>query len=392
MLDLPAVGPEPEHFSGTGCRISAHAHVTPGTLGFRQAELRIGGKVAYFGTRPIPDDGVWEANWNVYVMFDSTQLPPTGDATVLWTVWDNNMFPWVTSISVPVKNRFATYGRRDFDVEPWTWTFNGSTDPPLWFWFQGDWTWASVDTVDSKMAAMNWSRFDKCTASNWGHVRANTGVANAECLYYSSHGNHDADGFLLLTDTDDAVNFYEPGNNFPSLPYDDELQTILRDTLSSSYEYPVRPVVQTKVGTGMPPFNDGGPPVSLVFLMACCCATTNSPAEAYLWPYRNAYQPPGSPEENKAAVGWDAPFSAYGVGFVAYVFYENLRLGCTVDEARDSAQEAYDSSPWSAASPASLKVWGDFHTRTNYLYTGSSGPRLYPRPFARLTLAYTVFP
>lgn len=44
-------------------------------------------------------------------MFDSTKLPPIGNATVPWTVWDNNIFLWVTSISVPVKNRFATYGR-----------------------------------------------------------------------------------------------------------------------------------------------------------------------------------------------------------------------------------------------------------------------------------------
>ncbi|MGE0002225.1 MAG: hypothetical protein AB7F50_02485 [Fimbriimonadaceae bacterium] len=271
--------------------MSAHAHATPVTLGFRQAELRIGGKVAYFGTRPVPDDGVWGANWD--------------------------------------------------------------------------------------------------------HVRANTGAANAECLYYASHGNHDANGFLLLTDTDDAVNFYEPGNNFPTIPHNNSLQTIVRDTVSSTYEFPVRPVVQGKVGNGVPPFNDGGPPLNLVFLMACCCAATNSPAEAYLWPYRNAYQPPGSPVENKAAAGWDAPFALHAVSEVATRFYSQLLEGRTVDEARDHADDWYQHSPLSDPDnglPANLIVWGGFHTRTSYLYTGTSSKPVYPRPFARTIPAYAIHP
>jgi hypothetical protein len=303
------------------------------------------------------------------------------------------MFPHITAISVPVRNRYATYGRHDFDEEPWTWIAEPEQGAP--YWYEGDASFSSVDTVDAKMLAMNHARFDKCTEANWNHVRANSGALNAECLYYASHGNHDANGFMLWTDTDDAVNFYEPGNNFPTLPYDPALGTILRDTYMAPNHFPVRPVAQAKVGTGTPPFNDGGPPLNLVFLMACCCAATNSPAEAYLWPYRNAYQPPGSPVEDKAAVGWDAPFDLRAISEVATRFYTYLLAGSTANQARDYADAWYQNSPLSDAEeglPANLVVWGDFHTRTSYLYTGSSGPILYPRPFARTIAAYSIYP
>ena len=120
VFSIPAnsTHPMPNYFSGTNARISAHAHLTAGTVAMTEAILFIGGIESYHGYREyIPGDPV-PANWNVHIMFDSTQFASPGNLTIEFRVKDETGVWHSYQTFAPNKNKGAFYEHPDPSFSP----------------------------------------------------------------------------------------------------------------------------------------------------------------------------------------------------------------------------------------------------------------------------------
>ena len=152
--------------------------------------------------------------------------------------------------------------------------------------------------------------------------------------------------------------------------YGNQLGGLFRDETS------VLPARIAAVGSGMPPFNSGVPPICFAFIAACDTSGGdpelpgygNAFAEGLLYPYNNAYFL--APNENMAQCGYKITFQTDQNLVCTQALYSALCSGWTVDQARFRSYIAYkgDNKPLSATDY--MAVWGQFQTRVHGVYTG----------------------
>ncbi len=124
--------------------------------------------------------------------------------------------------------------------------------------------------------------------------------------------------------------------------------------------FDVLPRTQSKVGTGMPPFQSGLPTTWLSYIDACESSQTNSFAESMLWPYHNYY---GGWTENQANIGWDANSAWYNKSYHAIEMYQYML------EGYDNVHTASVVGGFPRYSGvASMVVHGDHHARIKGAY------------------------
>lgn len=348
----------PNYFSGTNSRISGHAHVGPGSMGFTEAWLLVGGVEAYHETRPVPDGEEWLANWNVNVMFDSTVFPSGQSVQVEFKVRDDTGALYSGFASIPVINRAVIYGRFDMDVWPVTWASS------RYEYVLGNSNWASTDVVQNKLAEIGYGIHALVTSLLWEATGHSADIGQATSFYVASHGGSGGGGFFR-TDADDYFPQYS-GN--PSGPPTTPPEFMNGVTPMGASWHQILPIRVAANGTGLPPFNSGEPPINLAFVMACATATDNELAEAFLYPLGNAYTgAPLSFPENQAQCGYSINVRLDDYQAQATRFFQSLKEGYTANAARVHAQQAYSVE----LDENFLIVWGDFATKLKGVYQGN---------------------
>lgn len=129
------------------------------------------------------------------------------------------------------------------------------------------------------------------------------------------------------------------------------------------------------VGSGVPPFNTGTPPIGLAFVDACLTGLNSAFAYALLEPYDNAYTHNWC--ENQAQVGWRIRTLVNRTRVCNEAFWTALAQGKMALQARNEMVRRYldRSDPISDAEAREyVSVWGDYYAR---LY-GSILERIHP--------------
>lgn len=161
-------------------------------------------------------------------------------------------------------------------------------------------------------------------------------------------------------------------------------------------------------GTGLPPFNSTGKPITTYVHIDSCWSGSPGHGKftSWFWPYQNAYFPTPPPPGviDQAVFGYTGRTWWADRQRMANEYWWRLEAARTIVEMRDALLEAcldyfketggeiyvrfdpYPSSlnaiPRSLAMPEDCPVWGDWYTRITGVYTGDTtvAPAYWHRP------------
>lgn len=325
----------PNYFSSTNCRASGNAMVYGPVLGspayFVWGELALNGHVvdsfSYVSGEPQP------LSLPLQARFDSTYFGDGGTIVVSLEALDNFGRLNSASNSAPLKNKAKL-----FQLEEFSDSILENAIPPVN---------SALMSVDYATTVHN--------DSSWTHQTIRDELSDCAILFIASHGNKLS--HLL-------------GNLMP---------------LYADFYRPYREFVN---GSGLPPFNSSGsPPTALMHLLACWCGSPSPvwPVEnrfaQVMYPYDTAYN---EGTANQALIAYDGEIVIDEMALLASRFTNYaVNETWTINEARDRTLYAnilFEDIHIRVKVGGELKVmnvreemrlWGDFHTRIKWLYTGS---------------------
>lgn len=257
----------PNYWSGTNCRASGWAQIGGPIYA---AELFLNGELVneWVIGNPIEEEAPW--NFFLEVMFDSSHF--------------SNGTP------VEVKFRVLTYSG-------WQ---EGSSDPDpivnnklMMFEDPAPPTPDPVPTVQALMSGKNYLLYGE-DGPSWGETDYFAIMSGSNAVFYAGHGN----------------------------PYEHSAPT------GSTLTWPEYEAYRTShIGSGIPPFNTGAPPVNFCHLVACNCGDTNDFIRV-CHPYYMAWGGPWM--ENQALLAYTCYTSQSHRALNAELIWEKLALGYTV--------------------------------------------------------------
>lgn len=181
------------------------------------------------------------------------------------------------------------------------------------------------------------------TATYWTRSQFLDAYEQCTLIYVDTHGACGQGSFV----------FDSNSQPISALPH-----SVLPDVITRS---------QSKVGSGLPPFQSGLPPTWISYYDACSSSVDNSFAEASLWPYINYY---GGWNENQANIGWSATSHWYSKSHHAWEMYESM---LNYDSNVHWARLQFGAGPRTSGA-ASMIVHGDYHARLKGAYYPYAGP------------------
>lgn len=356
----------PLYWSGTNCRASISVIALRDSGCFKRARFYI--------RNGSGQDPVYEANWGgpgmpptfgITMMFDSTHFSYATPITVELQMTDqyNNVFSY--SYSAPVKNCAVLYGLAEFEQ---------SINPLL----------HGAAAGLEHLPDMNYDYREKRTAG-WSFTNLIEDLQPSNIFYVNSHGGHtndhplDPDGLPSVNERYWFITSLKEGNDKEMTERVLGMPPLIG--MSGYWWYALYGHISAKIGTGVPPHNSTGkPPVNLAFIDACWTGRNNEFAEGLLWPYV-AHTTPGvcacgSYVENQSQVGYRIQFEGLNSYTCMNAYWECLKTGATVWEARNILYDEYIDFLNDPGSPEALQaIWGDFCTRVHAVYNFSfSGP------------------
>jgi len=256
------------------------------------AELQINGEVV--------NQIIWNPGDPDYVamlpsvMFDSTHFANGSTVTVTVRSEEDLGHGGQASASAPVKNFASLFGRYDLESSvpiAWNW------DDPVGYYFIGDMSWHGLPWAAAFLSSMGYYIEHQVTSRGWGSGDLLAGLADCTVFYVHTHGATT----YYWTDLNDFYNWY------PAAPESWSENAYASSTGGDPYGFVLEPTRVNAMGSGLPPFNSTGlPPIALSFMVACDTGTNNDFAEAYLYPYTNAYVNPAI--EDQSELGYNLPF------------------------------------------------------------------------------------
>lgn len=337
----------PLYFSGAACRASGAVDESEGPPIWM--DLFVNGELVahwdWFQDVPEMPEGL-------QVMFDSSHFPNGTTVTVEFDAYFLYGGASHASGTSVVGNRAVLFGRHDFEV----------TGHPDQFGFPA---------VLSSLSSSNYVSIWQITTLGWADYDYLASLeSNPNVLYIHTHG--------------------DAGVQMPSPPQPAPVGTWLLsdyDELPSPPQYPVDPFYinsgeclaarQAAIGTGgLPPYNPSGkPPINIGFNDGCLTGLGNGFAEAYLWPYQNAY---GMWTECQSQLGWSVLKYSLATRPCMEEFWTNMQIGYTADEARVEAENRYYQ--WVMEHGIEEKLpgqrflihcYGDWYARLHGVYSGT---------------------
>lgn len=365
-------GNPPHYFSGTGCRVWGSAVVTGApTTGFVEAKIVVQGVVVkhWSSTEPALQ------HLTLSAVIDSTHFAHDSEVAVSFLArGDDNV--WYTSpiAYVPVYNVAGIFGRHDIEVAHLSWGY--TTQHPEGEWLTGDSSWKSCDTVADAYLAMNHFIYGDGprVEAGWDWADLSLGIQGSTSMFISTHGGIGEvwSAAYFLTDSDDATNYY------PNAPNEEDKEHVVGTSVYEGLKE-ILPVRVNANGTGLPPYNTGNPPMNFVWVNACKSGYQDVPTidntfpEAFLHPIDNAFHPTPIPE-NQAYCGYLINFLLRRNADTTAEFFERLKSGYTVNQAREFAYIAYANwqvpRNFQTLAHEWMAVYGDWKTRVHGVYTG----------------------
>jgi hypothetical protein len=293
------------------------------------AILKINGVTVKEWSETDPGDGPIVPT-GLGVSFDSTHFADGAMVTVSIEAWDDQGGHGSAQDSAPVNNRGIAYGRHDFEyLKP---------------------GWAGVPSVTAAWEATNHT-YTADVSSGWTSAEILGSLATATIFYVNTHGDTLDNKWWFNSDRDEANGIWE--NIYPRFDEPNVLE-----------------VRQTAVGTGLPPWNSGVPPISIGFTDACTTGQTNEFAAGLLWPYESQ----NGWTVDQAVLGWSIYSEGRATTATQTAFWNALAEGYTVNKARNRALDAYSQALNIPRVPNdTLRVWGDFATTMHGVYLGIDG-------------------
>jgi hypothetical protein len=298
IFRIPQDGsPMPNYWSGTNCRASASVDMftSEGTPiePIVQAELLLNGEQVYWWFAANPFAAPWSKA--VKVMFDSSHFANNVPVEVTYRVWGlytGTMYEHESAVDPIVKNKVMMFEHDDTGFTP-----------------------DAVPIVESRMSGKNYSLFSQY-GGTWSDTFYFATMNGSNAVFYAGHGN---ENFHTATD-------------FTSMWW---------------HEYETERGVH--IGSGIPPFNTGAPPVNFCHIVACNCGDTNNFIRA-CHPYYMAWGGPWM--EDQALMAYTVYIRTGDVSIHADKIWSNLAQGWTAGYT-----QGWFDTIWLDENPGVLRVW-----------------------------------
>lgn len=261
----------PLYFSGTNCKVQASVVISGGgTHGFSEAFISLNGSLAWH----------WQSNEPVQqhlshlLTFDSTHFAPGSTVVVAFGAkGDDGNWYYAQPYEVQVINRAAVYGRYDLEVPHVTFVVDSPTSG---HYVVGTDAWEGCPSAKTYYESMSYDA-RKVTTLGWTHpIYTQSTFAQdlqwATSVYINTHGAPLPNSWTLTDprrttffndDYDDVAPFWLAGETDPRL-------LPSGTTITGTYVVPkILPLREVANGTGLPPTNSGGPPISLAWVDGC---------------------------------------------------------------------------------------------------------------------------
>lgn len=338
----------PLYFSGAACRASGIVEAGDGIGPVIWMDLFINGDLVahwdWFQDTPFPPAGL-------QVMFDSSHFAHGSTVLVEFDAYFEGGGSTHASGSSAVKNSAVLYGRNDFEV-------TGHVDQK------------GFPAVIGSLAASNYDTPVTVTTLGWADYNFLAALeSDKNVSYVHTHG----EAATLMPN----LPFPVPGAAWITSDYD-ELSNppgpVSQFYVDALEVYASR---QLAIGSGnLPPYNPSGkPPLNIAFNDCCATGINNTFAEAYLWPYANAY---GGWTECQSQLGWSVIKYSLATKVSMLAFWGHLQQGYTADEARLQAEATYRT--WVLYNVGDIDLpdqrlllhcYGDWYTRLHGVYSGT---------------------
>lgn len=371
--------PMPLYFSGTACRATGSLDSITAEGYPTKMNLWIGGELAAHWETDLGPDLAAKPDQTLSsvkpqkpsdrklaaasipralsVMFDSPHFANGTQLEVRFEAWTNKGY-FTNKKSAPVKNIAAIFGRYDLEVL--------SPEGPGQKGIPAVVQACNQMQINSSTIIVPTTASQKGWPSSWYYSALQQPVSVAyihthgERVVYPPTNPYDPSFIGLWSDLDEL-----------SLPAGTQPPTEYMIAPQSSSGGSVQSSRQQAMGSGLPPFNSSGlPPIWLAFNDACITGRTNAYAEAYLWPYQNAY---GGWCENQASCGWTIYKSTNQTKACIEVFWSAMASGWDTDTARVRLYFSYQGDDKPTNERALVHVYGDFCTRLHGVYTAQLG-------------------
>jgi len=379
-----SIGPPPNYLSGTFCRLTGTAVAVGGTTrGFLAATLFVNGY-------PVKH---WEnqepalQHITIAAVIDSTHFAHASNVSIWMTALGDDQVTYTSpTTTIGVWNLAAVFGRYDLEFDWLNWQVTGPPGQEEGAWVTGDGSWGGCVPAAEHLLDMNHFLYGQGIRAeqgwDWADISAAFGPSTV--AYVNTHGGVD-DGIFcqpfFRTDSDDYWYYWpDPFEENEQHPQE-RIFGVLSGSIPPHY-YEVMPIRQLAIGGGLPPINDGTPPMNLAYIDGCECAVQlpngNPPInctfpEAFLYPVTNAYNPPVAPED-QAFCSFLIKVNAYRTSATVSEFFGRLEEGYTVNQARVFAFFVYSNGAlprdWESLAHLWMAVYGDWATRTHGVYTG----------------------
>ncbi len=348
---VPASGtPMPNYFSGTACRAQGAIYPVSGK-NMVDSQLTINGEVVctITATPPMMYVAMFPS-----VIFDSTHFANGSAVTVTASGHDNAGNFYTGSGTSIVKNRAMFYGRYDFEVT--------SPAGPGQKGIPTARTFCTYANIQADQVVVPQGASDQGWRASRFYNDLQT--SGSSIVYVHTHGEQTY-----------------PTWNPPVTPPDTSISSDLDEvdpnnaTLASEYSILASTVFAAQsnaIGTGgLPPYNPSGvPPIWLEFNDACYTGQNNAFANAFLYPYANAY---GGWCENQAQLGWSISKYTNQTYICGNVFWSYLQMGYTAHDARLQIPNVYLGGSWTGDPRDLVQCWGDWNMRLHGVYTNMTG-------------------
>ena len=282
----------PKYWSGTNCRASGSAQIGEPIYA---AELWLNSERVYRWDAPDPD--VLPMSMSLKVMFDSSHFAYGTTVEVTFRVWGliTGMREVRSTPDPMVANKLMMFEHKDAGFTP--------------------------DAVPEVQSLMSGSLYYQIpiNGGTWADSTYFAALNGSNAVFYAGHGN---DFEHLASDED-------PGTTMSWLDYQ------LKRT--------------DQIGTGIPPFNSGAPPVNFCHIVACNCGDTSNFIKV-CYPYHMAWG--GPVMEDQALMAYKVFIRMGDVSIHANTIWNKLAQGWTA-----AYTKAWFDSIWLDENPGTLRVW-----------------------------------
>jgi hypothetical protein len=340
----------PHYFSGTNAYASGNAYSAAGTY-IVEAWLKLDGVVVKRWMKPPGEPGTQAKGLEVW--FDSTHQGPTATIDVEFDAVDNEQNWYSKHGSAPARNRCLAVQRPEF-------AYYGANGVLELSWHVGP---------------FNGYEWLEIQHEGWDASAIATEMDDAAVYYISSHGHQ---GYYHETDLD--------------------LGEGVMETVYATYAHPNYLVWRMFAnGSGLPPFNSTwAPPVTFAMLDFCTSGFSNA-FSTILFPYAGHY---GGWTRDQAVWTWNGWTRLIMTQNHVWHVFGRMKDGKTAWKARrdfllqmnhpsGDLNRPVDIIPWDdpledqgtfrrVLYESDCPIWGDWHTKIKDVYTGHSGPVLYP--------------